>query len=279
MCAKKSVGFLDVETKAFDLTGEVFFAAGGCREAGGEGKIAIAREGFVEVFHDPGCEDVHAKEAEVISGAETGNDELLFRDRGSGFFEDVGDFVESVMTSNRRTTNRSVKGEFAFMGGLDGGNGAVGLFGNGEKLTEAGSLGKGEIEVIIHHEKEGVVPGEFFGAKDRMAIPKRLALLDESDLFEVICHSRGEVTFGAGSDDDRGSVDPVCEDFIEQKACDGFGLARGAHECLKGEVLLVEAGCGDDRFLNLHGVLRGIRKRPLNDKAEGEAMGEGDSYE
>ena len=41
----------------------------------------------------------------------------------------------------------------------------------------------------------------------------------------------------------------------------------------------MEAGCGDDRFLNLHGVLRGIRKRPLNDKAEGEAMGEGDSYE
>ena len=68
------------------------------------------------------------------------------------------------------------------MSGLDCGDRTVGLLCHGEKLAEAGFFREGKIEVIAHHEEEGVVAGEFLGAEDGVAVSQGFALFDEGDL-------------------------------------------------------------------------------------------------
>ena len=204
------------------------------------------------MLHHALGEDVHAEEAEVVARAEAGDNQFLLGNGGRRFLDHVGDVVESLASAHWRGCDGAVKGELALVCRLYGGNRPIGLGRDVEELAEAGFGGEGEIEVIAHHEEEGIIAGEIPGAEDGVPISPRLGLLDESDLIEVSGNGGGEVSFGAGGDDDGGRLDPAREDLIEEKSGDRFILAGWADERLKGKVLLVEASCRDDRFLNLH---------------------------
>ena len=199
---------------------------------------------------------MHAEEAEVVSGAEARDDEFLLSDGGGGFFDDVGNIVEVFLTADAGAANRAVEGEFTFVSGLDGGNGAIGRFRDGEKLLEAGVFGEGEVEVVAHHEKEAIVAREFLGAENGLAVAEGFALFNEGDLIKVIGDGRREVALGAGCNDDGSGLDAAGEDFIEKECGDSLGFAAWANKSLQREMLLLGTGCCDDRFLNLHGMSR-----------------------
>ena len=78
-----------------------------------------------ENFHHVWGEDVHAEKAEVMAGAQTGNDQFLFGFGRSGFLQQVLDFVEALAARNQASADRAVIREFAFVGCLDSGDRAV----------------------------------------------------------------------------------------------------------------------------------------------------------
>ncbi len=72
------------------------------------------------MLHDGVGEDVHAEEAEVVSGTEPRDDEVLFGDGGGGFFDDVGDGEEVALSGDTGASNGSVEGELGFVSWLNG---------------------------------------------------------------------------------------------------------------------------------------------------------------
>ena len=212
--------------------------------------------------HDFRGEDMHSEEAKVISRTKAGNDEFLLGYGGSGLLKNGRDFIKSLHSSHRGAADSSIKGEFAFVGRLDCRDGAVGLFRNCEELIKAGFFGEGQIEVVAHHQEEWVVSGEFLGAEDGVAISEGFALFDKRDLIEVVGDGRGEVSFRARSDDNSGGIDPAGEDFIEKEGRYCLCPAGSANQSLKGEMLLMETGCSDDCFFNLHGMFGKGKKKP-----------------
>ena len=165
---------------AMEFVGEVLFAARSFREGAGEiGAVAIGELAGEEI-HDRCGQDMEAEEAEVVSGTQARDDELLLSLGGGGFFKDGFDFVKPLAAGEAMAADRPVVRELAFVGGLDGGNGAfLGTCG-GEELRGAGLLGAAEIEVISHHEEEGISGGEFCRAVDGMAVAERLGLFDKT---------------------------------------------------------------------------------------------------
>jgi len=258
--AEEAVGFADIEAEALDFAGEESFAARARGEAGSEGEL-VRRfgKGVGEVFHDGLVENVHSEEAEIVTGAEAGNDELLFGESGSGFFEDVGDVVESLSTADTGASDDTVVGQLAFVRGLHCRDRALRLLGDFEELAEAGFFREREIKVVAHHKEKGIVAREVLGEEDGVTVTEGLGLFDEGDLVEMICDGGGEIPFGAGGDDDGGGVNPAGEDFIEKKRGRGLGLAGGTHEGLQRQVVLIRSCGGDDGFLDLHGM-SGISK-------------------
>ena len=127
--------------------------------------------------------------------------------------------------------------------------------------------------MIAHDQEERVVASEIPGAEDGVTVSEGLGLLDESDLIEVVGNGGGEVSFGAGGDDDGSRLNPAREDLIEEKSGDRFIFAGWTDERLEREMLLVEACCRDDRFLNLHDAVGRVMGKALIDKREGGLVG------
>lgn len=115
--SEESVGFSDVKADAFDFASEVVFVLRRGVQAGAEKeRSAIA---FSEMFHYCRVDDMHTEETEIISRAQAGDDEFLFGNGGRGFFENGGDFVESIAATDTLSANGAVDREFAFVSRLD----------------------------------------------------------------------------------------------------------------------------------------------------------------
>jgi len=78
-----------------------------------------------EEIHDGRGEHMHPEKAEIMACPQSGDDELLFGFGGSGFFDQVLDFIEGFRAGDEFPADRPIKGELAFMGRLNGRDGAI----------------------------------------------------------------------------------------------------------------------------------------------------------
>jgi hypothetical protein len=83
----------EIVATTWEIVGEVPLAVGEGVEGGRQLELAVFGFGteISEDVHEAGGEDVHAEEAEIMGGAQAGDDEVLFGFSGGWFFDDVVD--------------------------------------------------------------------------------------------------------------------------------------------------------------------------------------------
>ncbi len=207
-----------------------------------------------EDFHDGGGEHVESEKAEIIAGAQAGDDEFLFGLGGGGFFEYRFDFEELVTSGDAVTADGAVVWQFAFVGGLHGGDRAFFLSDRDEELGGAGCFGAAQVEVISDHEEEGILVGEGGGAMDCVAVAEGFGLWDEVHAAGVRSGSSGVGGFVAGGDDYGDFLDSSVGDFLGEDGECGFRGAVAVDEGLEREGALIFSGGGDDGFGDFHGL-------------------------
>ena len=157
---------------------------------------------------------MEAEEAEVVAGAQPGDDQFLLGLGGGGFLDHGLDLIEQVAAGNPASADGSVERELALVGGLHGGDGAIFGGGGGHELGGAGGLGAAQIEVVAHHEEEWILAGESGGAVDGVGVAEGFGLLDEAHVAGVRPGGGGVGGFIAGADDDGDFLDAGRGDFI-----------------------------------------------------------------
>ncbi len=238
---------------AMEFVGEVLFAARSFREGAGEIRAVANGELAGEDLHDRCAQHMEAEEAEVVSGTQARDDELLLSLGGGGFFKDGFDFVKPFPAGEAMAADCPVVRKLAFVGGLDGGNGAfLGTCG-GEELRGAGLIGAAEVEVISHHEEEGISGGETCCAVDGMAIAERFWLFDKTHEMGVRAGGSGVGSLVARADHDGDFLNPSARDLFGEDGERGLRQAIPVHERLEREGALVFSSGGDDGFEDFHG--------------------------
>jgi hypothetical protein len=212
-------------------------------------RFGAGLDGGIQNFHDEGRKDVHAEEAEIVAGSEAGNEQALFGFGGRGFFGDVFDLVEVAAAGHAASANRAEVREFAFAGGLDGGDSGGLRGGDGNKLRSATDAGMADVEVIADEVEEGIVAGEGPGTPECVAVAEGFRLGDEPD-WKV--DGGAEDRFVAGGDDDGDVGGTSGGGFLGEDLEGGFRRAIGVHEALEGEFELIAPSGGDDGLGDFH---------------------------
>lgn len=140
LSGEQAVFETEIVAASVEFVGEIAFLGGESGECGREVKGAGSAESLdviLEQVHERGRQGVHSEEAKVMAGSQTGHNEALLGLGWRGFFEDLVDFVEAGLGGDAFAADCAVEGESAFMGGLDGGDGAVLGTGDGDELLGA----------------------------------------------------------------------------------------------------------------------------------------------
>ena len=83
-----------------------------------------------------------------MSGSLPGHDQFLLSNRGRWLFHDGSDFIESILLSDRTTTNRSKINNLVFTSRLDGRNRTLVRRGHLAQLSRTTLLTRADVEVI-----------------------------------------------------------------------------------------------------------------------------------
>jgi len=126
-------------------------------------------------------ENVHPEEAEIVTGAQPWDVELLLRFSGCGLFEHRFDLIQALRRIHELAADRAVVGQLAFMRGLHGGDGAVFRPGNLHELLGAAFLRGAQVEMVANEEEERIVPAKGGGAVDGVRVAQRGGLFDERE--------------------------------------------------------------------------------------------------
>jgi hypothetical protein len=77
--------------------------------------IETQADHFLQDFHDGRGQNVHAEEAQVVTRAQAGDDELLLGHGGRRFFDDLLNLVEAGFPLQPSRADRAVVGQLAFV--------------------------------------------------------------------------------------------------------------------------------------------------------------------
>jgi hypothetical protein len=133
-----------------------------------------------EQVHQGRGQDVHPEEAEVVGRSQARDDQTLFGQGGSRFFEDLGDLVQGVSSCHPTAADGSEVGKFALVRRLDGGDGGAFVDGGFHQLTGATDGRGADIDVVSDQQEEGFFLGEGSTAGHRMAVASGFGLFDEA---------------------------------------------------------------------------------------------------
>ena len=252
---QEAVTHPDVVSATFEGGGQVAFAADELGQGGTElDGVVVGGGEFGQEIHDPWGQDMHAKEAEVVTGAEAGDVQVLFGFGGGGLFADLVHLINAAVRARESATDRSVVGEFAFVGGLNRRDGTVFGAGDFDELLGAGFGSVLDVEVVADQEQERLRSREFAAAQHGVAVAARRILGDEVEPAGQIARSQAIGGFIARPDDEADLLDAGPQDFLGENAEGGFFEAVAVHERLERERGLRAAGGGDDGSFDFHGV-------------------------
>ena len=253
--SEKAIAFSEIEALSVDAEGKIFAAVGEVLEGGGKPKsFSIGKLGelLLEVGDGLGGKDVHPEEAEVVAGPETGDDEFLFGEGGSGLFADAGDFVDGLAAGLQVGGDGAIEVKLGFVGGLHTGDGGVLGSGESDDLLNAGFFTEGAEEVVTYEEEERAVVDELVSKRNGVSVAKGLFLLDKG---ETLGMGAGGELIAAGfarRDDDGDGIDASGKDFGEENLKCGAGLSLGVDKGLERKVFVSGIGGSDDCFGDVH---------------------------
>ena len=158
-----------------------------CREAA---RRRACGEKFCNELHERWGEDMQTEEAEVVTGAQAGDDELLLGFCGSGFFDYGIDQIErlQVGAGNRGTADGTEVRQQRFTSGLDCGN-TTGLPCEGIDHGCGESPGRalvGHVEMISDEVKERSVADEVSGLVECLHVSERFRLFDKRNAVAAL---------------------------------------------------------------------------------------------
>ena len=232
---QEAVTHADVVATSCEGGSQITFAADELGEGGAElNGVVVGGGEFGQEIHDMRGQDMHAEEAKVVSGAEAGHVQVLLGLGGSRFFADLIHLVDPAVGASQSAADRSVVEEFAFVGGLDGGDGTILGGGDFDELLGASIGAVLDVEVVADEEQEGIVFGEIVSAQHGMTIAARRFLGDEMEPAGQVARAQAVGGFIAGPDDEADLVNAGFEDFLGQDAEGGFFDAVAVHERLEG---------------------------------------------
>jgi len=183
--SEESIGFTHVEAEPVDFAGLVALAMSGGGETWREREICgILLKFLLKVSDHLRGQDMGSKKTEVVTGAKAGDDEFLFRQSRSWFFDDIANLIKAGVASDTAA--------------CDG---------------DAGLIGLREVNVIAHLEKEAVISDKVFRDKDGMTVAEWLTLLDEGDFLKMLSEGCRVSSFGAWGDNEGCCFDPARLEF------------------------------------------------------------------
>lgn len=234
--------------------GEVLLAAGELGQGRGEGQAAAVagRLHIGQDVHDRGGEDVDAEEAEVVSGAQAGDDEALLGLGGGGLLDDGFDAVEVLAAGHALAADGAEAGEKGLACGLNGGDRAGLGFGGFDDGSGAALFPATDIEVVADEVQEGVAGGEIAGAEDGIAVAAGFGLGDEAQASRQGACGAGVGGLIAGRDDQTDFFNAGANNLAKDDGEDGFFGAVTVDQGLQRQGALGGGGEGDDGFEDAH---------------------------
>lgn len=220
----------------------------------GRGFRTLQRLG--EQMHHRRRQDMHPKKAQIVARPQAGYNQLLLRFCRRGFFQNGAYFKQAPAPGHQPTADRTIIGKLAFVGGLDGGHGAV--FGGGDfhQLPGASTLMAADVKMIADQEQERIIGRELPGAMDRLTKAAGSGLLYELQLPSMLPRSRGEGLLIPWMHHDADSLHAAVQDLLDDDLKGRFGNAIPVNQGLQRERALVFAGSGDDSFVDSHNAVR-----------------------
>ena len=126
--------------------------------------------GLAEQLHRLGRQHVHAEEAEVMPGPQSGHDQLLLGAGGRGLFQHPLDAIQTAAAGDGRAADGPVVAEHALAGGLHGGDRTVFRPGRLDQLLRASPRLPADVEVVAHQVQEGLPADQRGRAMQGLAI-------------------------------------------------------------------------------------------------------------
>jgi hypothetical protein len=251
---EQAVGSANIVATARDGEGEVTLSIRQCVKGGRQTQRTI--RGGSALFFEQGknfsAEHVEAEEAQIETGAQTRDDQLLLGDGRRGFFENGFDLVNRLLSAHQPSADRAVGRELAFAGGLDGGD--RGVFGGGDlkELSGATLLALSNVQVIADEMQKRFVADELAPAEDRVSVTAGRGLRNEANLGaeRSACIRVGVLI--ARTDNDRELLDAGAGGFFEYDLEGGFRFAARIDQRLKREGALTWISRSNKGFANFH---------------------------
>ena len=237
------------------FAGEITFAQGQFRERGGQLHAAfVAAFGDLigENVHDCRGQHVHAKEAEIVTGAQAGNDQALFGLGGGRLLDDFGDFVKALAPGHQLASHGPVIGQLAFMRGLDRGHRTVLRRGHLDQLLGTSFLTAADIKVIADEQKKRLFEGEFIRTPDGMSVAERRGLFDELESLAVMARRVGVRRLVARRHHHTDFLRARVQNLLDDNAQRALLRAIAVHECLQRQHALGLARGRYDRLFDFH---------------------------
>src|SRR5262245_36712287 len=196
---------------------------------------------------------MHAEEAEVVPCAQAGNDQSLLGLGRRRLLDYLGDFVQSSAPRHEMAADGAVIGKLAFVGGLDGGHGAILREGDFNELLGGALLAAANVEMVAYEEQEWRGADELARAEDGVPITERGDLLHKVEAPSLATGGRGVGGLIARANDDTDLGNADRKNLLYDDPQRSFGKAIPVHEGLERKRALAFAGGGDDCFLDFHG--------------------------
>jgi len=165
-------------------------------------------DALLEDVHNGGSEHVHAKETEVVTGAQARHQEALLGLSGGGLFDHVLDDVKVLAAGHAPTADGAIVGEQALSRWLHRRYGTRFGLGEGDHLPGTTVPVAAYVEVIADQVQEGLPINEGARAVHGVAMAERAFLRHEGEAAGVIAHGGRVGPLVSGGDDNTDLLDP-----------------------------------------------------------------------
>jgi len=188
---------------------------------------------------------VHAEETEVMSGAQAGDDEVLFGFGGGRLFDDMIDRIETLAMRDAFAADGAVVGKHVLARGLHCGNGTGFGSGDFDELLRAAASFAADVEMVADEVKERFFADEIARAKEGVAVTERFDLFDEMKFAGEIAGGGAIGGLVAGANDEANFIHARAEGFLDNDPESGFLDSIPIHERLQRQRVLIASGRGE----------------------------------
>lgn len=206
---------------------------------------------------------MHAKETQVMPGAQSRNNKTLFRLGGRGLFQNLGNLIQPFRRRHPASTDSTKVGEFGLVGGLYRTDRTGLRRGQFNQLARATAGFGADIQMVTHQQQKGFPRRKVAPARHRVAVAPGISLLDEPQPLRMTAGRRGIHALVARLDHHPNLFHPGRQGFLDDDAQGRLGGPIAIDQGLQGQRTLIPAGGRDEGFSNLHQTREPSHRDPV----------------